>query len=84
MHSGACFCFASIVQGMTNEKDYVLKNIEIPTKMIWGNKDWSHKGTQFESIRDNVPHCEIIEFKDCGHFPNLEKPKAFAEILRDT
>lgn len=83
LSSGGCFCFASIVQGMVNEKSYALSNLEIPTTMIWGNKDWSHKDTEFDSFFENVPHCEIIEFEGCGHFPNLENPKRFAEILCD-
>jgi pimeloyl-ACP methyl ester carboxylesterase len=28
-----------------------------------------------------VPHAEIIQFQDCGHFPDLEQPERFANIL---
>lgn len=84
LHSGGCFCLASIVQGMQNVGDNELSNIEIPTMMVWGNKDWSHKNTKFESLRDHVPHCEIHEFDGCGHFPNLEQPRKFAALLMET
>jgi pimeloyl-ACP methyl ester carboxylesterase len=84
LHSGGCFCLASIAQGMRNVGDNDLNGIEVPTTMVWGNKDWSHKNTSFESLRDHVPHCEIREFDGCGHFPYLEKPKAFAALLRST
>jgi pimeloyl-ACP methyl ester carboxylesterase len=83
LHSGGCFCLASIVQGMRNVGDDELNNIEVPTTMIWGNKDGSHKNTKFESIHEHVPNCEIHEFDGCGHFPYLEKPKMFAALLRD-
>jgi len=83
LHSGGCFCLASIVQGVRNVDDNVINGIEVPTTMVWGNKDWSHKNTKFESFRDHVPHCEILEFDGCGHFPNLEQPRAFAALLRD-
>ena len=62
--------------------DNALNDIEVPTTMVWGNKDWSHKNTNFESLRDHVPKCEIHKFDGCGHFPNLENPRAFAELLR--
>ncbi len=84
LHSGGCFCLASIVQGMQNLGDNELSDIEVPTTMVWGNKDWTHRDTKFESLREHVPHCEIHEFADCGHFPNLEQPKAFAALIRET
>ena len=57
LHSGGCFCLASIVQGMMGASDNELNGLEVPTTMVWGNKDWSHKNTNFESLRDPVPHC---------------------------
>lgn len=83
LHSGSCFCLASIVQGMISTSDNELNGIDVPTTMVWGNKDWSHKNTNFVSLRDHVPHCEIHEFDGCGHFPYLEQPKAFAALLRE-
>lgn len=84
LHSGGCFCLASIVQGMRNVGDNELNGIEIPTTMVWGNKDRSHKNTKFESLREHVPNCEIHEFDGCGHFPYLEQPRKFAALLRET
>lgn len=83
LNSGGCFCLASIVQGLQNVGDHELNDIEVPTTMVWGNKDWSHKNTKFESLREHVPNCEIHEFDGCGHFPYLEQPKAFAGLLRN-
>jgi len=84
LHSGGCFCLASIVQGMRNVGNSDLSDIEVPTTMVWGNKDWSHRNTSFESLRVHVPHCEIHEFAGCGHFPNLEQPREFAALIRET
>jgi pimeloyl-ACP methyl ester carboxylesterase len=84
LHSGGCFCLASIVQGMRDVSNNELSDIEVPTTMVWGNKDWSHKNTKFESLREHVPNCEIHEFDGCGHFPYLEQPRAFAALLRET
>jgi len=83
LHSGGCFCLASIVQKMAKEADYEFKELEIPTTMVWGNKDWSHKNTDFETFLENVPDCDIIEFDNCGHFPNIEASDKFAALVKE-
>jgi len=81
LRSGGCFCLASIEQGLRDVGGNELSGIEVPTTMVWGNKDWSHKNTNFESLLDHVPHCQIHEFDGCGHFPNLGQTRAFASLL---
>jgi len=83
IRSGGCFCLASIVQGLQNLGDNDLGAVEVPTTMVWGNQDWSHRDTNFESLLELVPHCEIHEFAGCGHFPNLEQPRAFAAVIME-
>jgi len=82
LKNGACFCLASVVQGMLPVKATQLAGTDVPTTMIWGNRDWSHKTTDFESFREHVPNATIEIFDGCGHFPNLERPEQFAECLR--
>jgi pimeloyl-ACP methyl ester carboxylesterase len=41
--------------------------------MVWGGKDYSHRWTDKESLRDLIPHAEILVWDDCGHFPDLEQ-----------
>jgi pimeloyl-ACP methyl ester carboxylesterase len=53
-----------------------------PTLMIYGDMDFSHRGTKFENLTDSVPHAETLAFSGCGHFPNLEQPIQFADKLR--
>jgi hypothetical protein len=45
---------------------------------------WPNKGTNFESLRDNAPSCEISKFDNCGYFPSLEALGAFAALLKET
>jgi pimeloyl-ACP methyl ester carboxylesterase len=49
--------------------------------MIWGPVDRSHRHTDPDSLRELVPQAEILRFPDCGHFPDLERPDRFAELL---
>jgi len=78
---GSCFCLAGVVQGLVRESVTAIKVSDTPCTMIWGAKDRSHRGTNALSLRDCIPHAEIVEFDDCGHFPDLEQPERYAALL---
>ena len=79
--SGACFCLAGVAQGLAREPLDALTKIDTPCAMIWGGKDWSHRHTRTDSLRSTIPNAAIIRFDDCGHFPDLEQPQRYAELL---
>lgn len=81
--SGGCFCLASIVQGALRSPETDMLGTHHPTIMIYGKKDYSHRQTDFTRITDTVPSARVLEFDSCGHFPNLERPKLFADALRN-
>lgn len=78
---GACWCLAGITQGLAREDVQVLRGVGTPCTLIWGPKDRSHRHTDPASLREIVPHAEILNFAGCGHFPELEQPGRFAEFL---
>lgn len=81
LSSGACFCLAGVVQSLVREAESSLQGVTTPCTMIWGDQDHSHRATDPESLRDCVPHAEILHFEDSGHFPDIEQPERFAEIV---
>jgi pimeloyl-ACP methyl ester carboxylesterase len=81
INTGACFCLAGIVQGLGKDLNSALKLPSFPSTLIWGNKDASHINTDFSSIGEHLPGCEVIKFDDCGHFPELEKSKTYAKLV---
>ncbi len=81
--SGGCFCLASIVQGSSRSPDEDMLGAKHPTLMVYGEKDYSHRHTDFDRLNDTIPHADIVAFEGCGHFPNLERPKLFATRLRE-
>ena len=83
LSGGACFCLAGVVQGLAREKMASLCGVTVPCTMIWGEKDHSHRGTDPNSLHECIPQAEILHFQDCGHFPDIEQPERFAEILID-
>ncbi|MEO0376814.1 MAG: alpha/beta hydrolase, partial [Cyanobacteria bacterium P01_A01_bin.17] len=64
---GGCFCLASFVQGLSRTQDSEISGVSTPTLLIYGNKDLSHRHTNFSSLRDHVPTADITSFKGCGH-----------------
>jgi pimeloyl-ACP methyl ester carboxylesterase len=80
---GACFCLASVVQGLARERMDSLSEINTPCTMIWGTKDRSHKYTDPRSLHELAPKAEIVLFEDCGHFPDIEQPERFAALLME-
>ena len=81
LHDGGCFCLASLMQSLLKEKNASLQNVQTPTTLIWGRRDISHRKTKKESIKEHLPNCEIIQFDDCGHFPELESTSRYVEII---
>ncbi|MBU3745073.1 MAG: alpha/beta hydrolase [Sediminibacterium sp.] len=55
----------------------------MPTTLVWGAKDFSHRKTDKNSIKQHIKDCEIIEFDNCGHFPELEDTKKFVQLIRE-
>jgi pimeloyl-ACP methyl ester carboxylesterase len=82
LKSGGCFCLASLVQGLSRTKDSEVNEVSVSTLLIYGNRDLSHRHTDFTSLREYAPKAEIIKFQGCGHFPDLERPKEYSEHVK--
>lgn len=80
---GACFCLASVVQGMSAESDApeILQGVRLPVTLIWGALDRSHKPTDPQALRALLPQADFRLWSDCGHFPDLENEIAFAAVV---
>lgn len=58
-----------------------LKQIKIPTLLIWGNNDTitpPFVGREFHRL---IPHSELHFIDKCGHAPMMERPDEFNRIL---
>jgi len=80
---GGCFCLSSLVQGLGKEKDKKLNIESGNVTLVWGKRDFSHRNTSKDSIRDHVVNCEIVEFAECGHFPEIENTKKFVKLVNE-
>ncbi len=82
LKAGGCFCLASLVQGLKRTDDSEFDEVSVPTLLIYGSRDRSHRHTDFASLREHVPQAEIITFTGCGHFPDLERPQIYATHIK--
>lgn len=78
-----CFCLSSLVQGLSAEKNTAMDLTAVPATLVWGAKDFSHRKTDRNTIRNHIPNCEIIEFGNCGHFPELEETESFVQLIKE-
>jgi pimeloyl-ACP methyl ester carboxylesterase len=79
--AGGCFCLPGVVQGLLQEDNHQISNIMTPATAIWGELDHSHQATPAQSLRICLPQAEFISFADCGHFPDLEQPVRYSQLL---
>jgi pimeloyl-ACP methyl ester carboxylesterase len=77
---GACFCLAGVVQGLGRATADELAGVKAPATLLWGDSDRSHKHTRAESLHELLPQATIRHLPECGHFPELEQPRAYAEL----
>jgi pimeloyl-ACP methyl ester carboxylesterase len=83
LSKGGCFCLSSLVQGLEKESLSKLNTLQVPSTLIWGAKDYTHRNTDNKSILEHLPNCEIIEFENCGHFPELEDTNRYIGLLNE-
>jgi pimeloyl-ACP methyl ester carboxylesterase len=81
LQNGGCFCLSGLVQGLTKDMQSKLEALKVPATLIWGTKDFTHQKTDHKSILAHLPNCEIIEFDNCGHFPELENADEYVKLL---
>jgi len=83
IEKGGCFCLSSLVQGLNKNKHASLNLIGVPTTLVWGAMDFTHQKTDKYSIRNHIKDCEVIEFENCGHFPELENTINFVKLVKE-
>jgi abhydrolase domain-containing protein 6 len=58
----------------------ILSQLEMPVLVLWGDKDRLIEISHVDVYKQYVKNLEIAIIKDCGHVPQLERPKESAEL----
>ena len=76
---------AKDIQGNNLENEHeIFIQLKIPKFIIAGELDYSINLNYLKQITEDCNNnCELIKLKNCGHYPSLEKPNEFIEVLSD-
>lgn len=78
---GGCFCLASSFQAFGRAEIPEIGEVTQPALVLWGLKDRTHRRTDRRSVQSYVPHAQWAEFERAGHFPEIEEPERFRDLL---
>ena len=56
---------------------------EVPTLIVWGTDDTIIPVSHAHAAHEAVPGSRLELFEGVGHFPHVEAPERFVEVLRD-
>lgn len=59
-----------------------LKNIEVPTLIIWGRDDTLTPLNYAERFAQGIPGSKLVVIDNTGHLPEVEKPAAFYRAVK--
>ena len=65
--------------GLNNPLNDRLKEIQVPTQIIWGRHDRLLDVTCAIVQHEGIANSELVIFEDVGHVPMIEKPAATAQ-----
>ncbi|MDR3658427.1 MAG: alpha/beta fold hydrolase [Mycobacterium sp.] len=63
--------------------DYLPDAAPIPTLIIWGSRDRMIPAWHAINAQRSIPGCRVELFEGAGHFPHLDEPDRFADLVRD-
>jgi pimeloyl-ACP methyl ester carboxylesterase len=63
--------------------EHRLEDVRAPTLVIWGEKDRIVPPKDAPRFEAAIPGARLVRFADTGHMPQVERPEAFNELLRD-
>jgi len=56
---------------------------DVPVLVVWGTHDMVIPAAHAERAAQVAPGCRVELFDRAGHFPHLDQPDRFADVLRD-
>ncbi|MCU0447998.1 MAG: alpha/beta hydrolase [Microscillaceae bacterium] len=80
---GSAYCLASLFQGAFNVKNLDFELIKQKSVIIWGLQDRSHRKTDKTLQNAHFEDFTNQDFAEAGHFPDLEFPEKFTQIVLD-
>lgn len=84
--AGDGYTINSISESILRGEDFlddVVKTIKRPTLIVWGRQDGLVPLAEGERFNKDIAGSKLIVIDQCGHVPNVEKPREFnAAVLK--
>jgi len=80
LDAGAGFALASGYQSLSGARARFPP--ETPQLHVWGTADRTHAQTRRRAALDGLAAAEYVECPGVGHFPDLEQPNRYTELVR--
>lgn len=77
-------CVAEDIMNENIPNEYeIYKSLTVPKFIIAGDKDPSVNLEYLKTLNESSQQSNLIELTNCGHYPSLEKPEQFIDILKN-
>src|SRR5450759_4946845 len=63
--------------------DHLPMTIEIPTLIVWGTRDRMIPAWHATTAHQAIAGSRVVLFEGAGHFPHLDEPARFVQVLGD-
>lgn len=61
----------------------LLPRLHVPTLLVWGDRDRMIPLAHARQAVEQMPDARLVVFEGAGHFPHLDQPERFAELMRE-
>ena len=59
-----------------------LHRIDVPTRIVWGKQDKIIGHHYAAAFANGIPNARLVVLDNAGHYPHLEQPKQFADVVK--
>ncbi|WP_392544316.1 alpha/beta fold hydrolase [Oryzobacter telluris] len=63
--------------------DYLPESAPLPTLVVWGTRDRMIPAWHAAAASSSIEGCRVELFQGAGHFPHLDDPDRFADLVRE-
>jgi len=60
-----------------------LHEIQVPTLVVVGSKDWICPVSESQFIADHIPNARLVVFEGCNHAAHIEDNAKFVQMVRE-
>ena len=64
-------------------RDFLPEIAGMPALVVWGTRDRMIPAWHAVLAHRSIPGCRVELFEGAGHFPHLDEPERFAEVVRE-